>query len=285
MKRRPETEFSETLPAEIADALVRARPRLGHLGRRVLYFPSIGSTNDIATVLAAAPGAEGVVVVADAQTSGRGRLGRTWFSPPAAGLYVSVVLTPGRARVDPERATTLLTLAAGVALAEAVETVSGLRASVKWPNDLYVERRKLGGILAEAVPGVGTGGDMTPRGPMNVVLGYGINVASAAFPPELADRATSLESELGRAIDRTALLVESLAALADRYAHLLEGEYDAILDAWRLRAPTGIGARVSWIGHAGPQAGVTMGIDERGALLVRTVDGVERIVAGEIQWL
>lgn len=285
MKRRPETAFSETLPAEIADALARARPRLGRLGTRFLYFSSTGSTNDVATMLAADPAAEGVVVIADTQTAGRGRLGRTWFSPPGSGLYVSVVLTPGRARVDPARATALLTLAAGVAMAEAVETVSGLRAGLKWPNDLYVERRKLGGILAEAVAVPWTGAERTPRAPMNVVLGYGINVASAAFPQELADRATSLESELGRAIDRAALLAESLAALAHRYADLLEGEYDVIVDLWRSRAPTGTGARVSWITQAGPQSGVTMGIDERGALLVRTADRVERIVAGEVTWL
>ena len=126
------------------------------------------------------------------------------------------------------RATRLLTLAAGVALAEAVATATGLSVDVKWPNDLYVARRKLAGILAEAA-----GGGAEEQ----IVLGYGINVGPMAYPPELRDRATSLESELGRHVDRALLLVESLASLARRYDDLLDGRFDAILDAWRARAP------------------------------------------------
>jgi BirA family biotin operon repressor/biotin-[acetyl-CoA-carboxylase] ligase len=299
-------------PRELADALARARPRLGRLATTLLFFPSTGSTNDIALSRIASsrsappsrrsrfgeprrssPGsrasgggkasaersssAEGLVVVADQQTSGRGRRGHTWFSPAGSGLYVSVVLAPARARVDPERATLLLTLTAGVALAEAVEAVTGLPMDLKWPNDLYVARRKLAGILAE------TSGSSTPG--ESVVVGYGINVSSTAFPPELCERATSLESELGRAVDRHELLVETLVSIARRYEDLLEGRFDAILDAWRRRAPAASGARVNWTTTAGPQSGVTAGIDDRGALLARTDNRVERIVSGEITWL
>ena len=121
-----------SLPPELADALASRRDRLGPLASRVVHFETIGSTNDVAGELAATGGAEGAVVIADAQTSGRGRRGRTWFSPPSAGLYVSVVLAPARARVSPERATALLTLAAGVALSEAVERVTGLAPAIKW---------------------------------------------------------------------------------------------------------------------------------------------------------
>ena len=117
----------------------------------MLYFSSVGSTNDVAASIAAGPDAEGAVVIADRQTAGRGRLGRTWFSPPAQRPVRVGGPHAASARVDPGRATMLLTLTAGVALAEAVEAVSGLRPDVKWPNDLYVGRRKLGGILAEAV--------------------------------------------------------------------------------------------------------------------------------------
>lgn len=119
---------------------------------------------------------------------------------------------------------------------------------------------------------------------MNVVLGYGINIGPMAYPPELDDRATSLETELGRPIDRAAVCVETLAALASRYRDLVDGRFDAILDAWRRLAPAHRGARVSWETIAGPQAGITDGIDERGALLVRVGDRVERIVAGELRW-
>ena len=145
---------------------------------------------------------EGAVVVADEQTAGRGRRGHAWFSPAGSGLYVSVVLMPARARVEPMRATLLLTLAAGVALAEAIETETGLNVDLKWPNDIYVGRRKLAGVLAEGT-GRGSAVDV-------VVLGYGINLRTAAYPPELADRATSLESEIGRVVDRQSVLVATL---------------------------------------------------------------------------
>lgn len=261
----------------MAAALGRAGHRLGRLGARWLYFPTVGSTNDVAALVADGGDSEGAVVIADEQTAGRGRRGRTWFSPPASGLYVSVVLTPLRARVDPERATSLLPLAAGVALADAVEVVSGLGVALKWPNDLYVARRKLGGILVEAAGG-GSSVDA-------VVLGYGINVGATTYPPELGDRATSLESELGRPIDRVQLLVETLAALSRRYDDLLAGCYDVILDSWRARAPASVGARVSWATTSGLRSGTTLGIDDCGALMVRVGDRVERIVAGEMTWL
>lgn len=266
------------LPPEFAAALERCRDRLASTGARILYFDTIGSTNDVAASLAADGAAEGTVVIADAQTSGRGRRGRTWFSPPGAGLYVSVVLAPSRATHAPERAISLLTIAAGVALADAVERVTGLGPAIKWPNDLLVERRKLAGILAEGVA------LSHAAGLRAVVLGYGINVGTAAYPPELADRVTSLESELGRPIDRARLCAESLASVTERYADLIAGRFDAILDAWRAKAFGARGARVEWDTVSGVRTGVTDGIDDMGALLVRTGDVVERIVAGEVRW-
>jgi len=230
-------------------------------------FASVGSTNDVAASLPA-----GSVVVADHQSAGRGRRGHAWFSPPGSGLYVSVVLAPATARVDPPRATMLLTLAAGVAIAEGVEAAAGLAVDLKWPNDLVVSGRKLAGILAEG------GGD-------TVVLGYGINLLEAAFPPELRGRATSLQSELGRTVDRDLVLDETLAALSRRYDDLVDGRFDAILDAWRRRAPRASGAHVTWTTSEGTRSGITAGIDDRGALLVRIEDRVERIVSGELSWL
>ena len=281
-------------PRDVAAAIERARSRLGVLASPILYFQTIGSTNDVALARTRRqPGGErfdgglgstddalverleGLVVVAEEQTSGRGRRGHTWFSPPGAGLYVSVVLAPSRARVDVERATTLLTLMAGVALAEGIKAATGLPVDLKWPNDLQVTRRKLGGILAEA-SGAGTD---------SIVVGYGINVAATAFPPELRDRATSLESELGRSVDRDHVLVETLASLARRYEDLLDGRFDAILDAWRRLAPAASGARVTWTTMAGEFSGISAGIDDRGALLVNVGDRLERIISGEVNWL
>ena len=118
-----------------------------------------------------------------------------------------------------------------------------------------------------------------------IVIGYGINVSATAYPPELGDRATSLETELGRPIDRAALCAETLVSLSRRYADLLDGRFDAILDAWRDRAPSSRGARVTWQGASGTQVGITAGIDDRGALLVRIDNRIERIVAGEVNWI
>jgi BirA family biotin operon repressor/biotin-[acetyl-CoA-carboxylase] ligase len=277
-------------------ALEQARGRLGRLASVVVFYPTIQSTNDAAASLAADPQAtgrapvpvaagsqpvpfvhpEGAVIVADEQTAGRGRRGHGWFSPRGSGLYVSVVLTPGRAVSDPRRAIRLLTLAAGVALAEAIEEATGLTIDLKWPNDLYVGRKKLGGILAEAVTNAST---MAP-----IVVGYGINVLAVAWPPELVDRATSLESELGRVVDRDRLFVETLAALGRRYDDLLAGKFDGILDAWRRHAPSACGARVKWIDASGEQSGMTEGIDGDGALLVETGERTHRIVGGELTW-
>ena len=262
------------LPPEFGHAFDAVGARLGPLGSTILFFTTIGSTNDVALRLAAGGDRLGAIVIAEQQTAGRGRRGRTWFSPPGSGLYVSIVLAPGRAAVDRTRASTLVTLAVGVALAEAIEASTGLRAAIKWPNDLYVGRRKLAGILAEAV---------APDDD-SVVVGYGINVCRSAYPPELADRATSIETELGRSVDRAALCAESVAAVSTRYANLLEGRFDAILDAWRERAPASRGARVAWHSPAGPQHGITAGIDDRGALLVKVGERVERIVGGEVVW-
>ena len=257
----------DPLPDDIACAIEEARPRLLPLAAPLLFFSTVGSTNDEAASIAT----EGTVVVADAQTAGRGRRGRTWFSPPGSGLYVSTVLAPAQARVDPRRATTLLTLAAGVAIAEGIVASTGLDVDLKWPNDVYVSGRKLAGILAEAVRDV-------------VVLGYGINLTASALPPELGDRATSLEGQTGLVPDRARVLVETLAALASRYGDLLAGRFDAILDAWRVRAPAAVGARIRGTAGSIAQWGVTAGVGDDGALLVRTERGIERIVGGEVQW-
>lgn len=256
------------LPPDLGAALACARSRLGIFGANVLFYPETVSTNDAA----AAIGVEGTLVLAGRQTAGRGRRGHTWFSPPGTGIYASVVLRPSRARIDPARATLLLTIAAGVALADGIEASTGLRADLKWPNDLYASRRKLGGILAEASTDA-------------VVLGYGVNVNAEAYPADIADRATSLEVELGRPVDSSTVIVETVAALARRYDDLIEGRYDAILDAWRGRAPDARGATVTWSTPGRTHVGTTAGIDDHGALLVQVGERVDRIVGGEVTWV
>ena len=233
--------------------------------RPVLYFETIGSTNDVAASLASSGAGEGAVVIADAQTAGRGRRGRTLvFAARRRAVRVGGPRRRHARACRPERATALLTLAAGVALSEAVERVTGLAPAIKWPNDLLVGRRKLAGILAEGVAAP------SAVGLQAVVLGFGINVQPAAYPPELAARVTSLETELGRAIDRAALCAESLAALS---RPLPRPARRALRCYSRRLAPARVGsrgARVEWDTPSGVRAGITEGIDDMGALLVRT---------------
>ncbi len=261
----------QSLPAEFAEPLGRVSARVGPFARRVLWYADVTSTNDVAMGFAERGVQEGCVVVADAQSAGRGRHGRTWVSPPGAGLYVSVVLRP-QPRVIP-----LLTLAAGVALADGIGDATGLAVQLKWPNDVYVGGRKLAGILAEA----GVSSAAEPY----VVLGFGINVLPAAYPADVAGRATSLEAELGRPADRGLVLASCLAALASRYQMLRDGERSAVIADWRTRARPLLGRAVEWDATEGVRRGVAEDVDDRGALLVRTPDGPARIVSGEVRWV
>jgi BirA family transcriptional regulator, biotin operon repressor / biotin---[acetyl-CoA-carboxylase] ligase len=222
------------------------------------------------TARAAALGsAAGLVVVAEQQTAGRGRRGHTWASPAGAGLYFSYLARP-------TRHVGLVTLAAGVGVREGVSRATGLTPQLKWPNDLLMGTRKLAGILAEGT-GIGTPGAI-------VTIGVGVNLRPAAYPPDVAARATSLESELGCPVSAAAVLVAVLEQLADRLAALEADRTDDILQAWRAASPTAAGAIVTWSDHGGEKSGTTAGIDEEGALLVRTPTGLERVIAGALDW-
>ncbi len=264
------------MPDDVRVALARVGHRCGAVGRRIHWLTTTGSTNDVAAHLAERGAEEGTTVVAEHQTAGRGRHGRTWFSPPGAGLYVSVVLRPvgPLARRNPA---VLLTLASGVAVAEAVRAVTGLPAKIKWPNDVVINGRKLAGILAESAAHGGT--------LQHVVLGFGVNLQAAVCPPELASRLTSIQAETSRPADRAGTLAEILAAIAERYADLRAGRFDAILGAWRRLAWALPAALVEWDSPGGVVRGRAEDIDEHGALLVRVDGRIERIVSGEVKWL
>jgi BirA family transcriptional regulator, biotin operon repressor / biotin---[acetyl-CoA-carboxylase] ligase len=257
------------LSSEFSDPLARVAQRLGYIASRVLWFDEVGSTNDVAVALAERGEVEGTVVVADEQVAGRGRLGRTWASPAGAGLYMSVILRP-------PPATHLLTLAAGVGVANGVQRATGLVVELKWPNDLYVGTRKLAGILAEGGASAGS--------PPFVVVGIGINVLSAAYPTDVASRATSVEAELGRPVERGPLLAEVLAGFAESYSNLVNGRSGLVLHAWRSRARRLLGRPVQWEEGRQVLSGVARDIDDTGALVVETEAGVRRVIAGEVRW-
>lgn len=269
--------MSDALPAEFARALDSTAPDRGVFGTRLEYFAEVGSTNDVAAAAAERGAPEGTTIVAGAQTSGRGRRGRTWFSPPGAGLYVSTIIR--RTSIAP-----WLTLAGGVAVAEGIRVATGLPTEIKWPNDIvavggagFKSRRKIAGILAEASSG--------PGGLQHVVLGIGINVGAASLPPELSGRAGSIETELGRAVDAGAVLAHVLSALNRVLSEVEHAGPPSLFTRWLELAPSAFGQRLEWDGPHGITTGVSAGLAEDGALLARTPEGLARIIAGEVRWL
>jgi BirA family biotin operon repressor/biotin-[acetyl-CoA-carboxylase] ligase len=262
---------------EIDAALAASAGERGVFGRRWSWFDEVGSTNDIALRAAERGDPEGTVIVAGAQSAGRGRLGRTWHSPPGAGLYVSTIIR--RPSVAP-----WVTLAGGVAVASGIRAATGLPVQIKWPNDVvavsgaaFATRRKLAGILAEASTGA--------EGVQHIVLGFGINIRPSAFPPELQGRAGSLEGELGRAVEPAAVLAQILIALNRTMDQIERDGPPALLERWSALAPSATGAAIEWDGPDGRRRGVTAGIASDGALLARTDKTTERIIAGEVRWL
>ena len=262
------------VPDDVAEALALASSRAGRLGHRVSWYSDIPSTNDEALTLAERGADEGWLVGADSQSAGRGRHGRIWASPAGAGLYVSVVLRP------PAHAVRLLTLAAGVAVAEGIQAASGADAGVKWPNDVCLplsRPRKVAGILAEA--------NASGAQVEYVVVGIGVNVGHAALPPDVTDHATSIEAELGRPVPRGAVAAEVCAALWHRYQQLVGREDGAVLQAWRRRGVATFGRMVEWESGGETVRGVARDVDQSGALVVDTARGVTTIGSGEVRWL
>ena len=276
----PEPPLACDLPRDFADALAGRADRLRGFASPVVWYDTVSSTNDLADRAAMAGASHGTVVAADCQESGRGRMGHAWHSPPGTGLYVSAVLRPADIGVAGGResvaAASWITLTAGVACAEAVRRATGLPAAIKWPNDLVVGPRKVCGILAEAAS---SGAQLR-----YVILGFGINVLAAPYPAEIAERATSIEAELGRSVDRAEVFAESLACLAERLRQLSSGGFEAMLDAWRALSPSSAGARVEIVAPGGWVEAVTAGVDRDGALLAKTGGAVRRVVAGEVRW-
>ena len=241
------------------------------IGRVIHYRESLPSTNEHAQRLAQEGASHGEVVIAEQQTAGRGRRGRNWISPAGVNLYFSVILRP---ELSPQRAPEL-TLTTAVALAETLRE-AGAAAAIKWPNDLLVEGRKIAGILAE----------MTAEAEnlSFVVMGVGVNLNLRAsdFPPELASTATSLMEARGQRVPR-ALFTAALWTRLERWMDVhQESGFAPVRDAWRALSST-LGQDVLVRTETREFRGLAEDIDQTGALLVRTPDGIERIVAGDLE--
>lgn len=255
-------------------AEVNAALRHTRLGGRVLHFPEVDSTNDLA-LEAAQAGAQFGVWVADAQTAGRGRGGHTWHSAPGDGLYVSALFTPRL----PAAASlpSSLSLTAGLAAWEAIREVTGITVDIRWPNDLMtrpvaVEKsRKLGGVLVEAASSAPTGPAVRPV-VRYAVIGIGINVAHRSFPPELGGVASSLYLEGWQVPDRQPLLIALLDKL-DGHIRRQEDGYRGVENGpgvlSRLaEASTWLRGKRVYVPEEGGYTGTTAGLDASGFLLV-----------------
>jgi BirA family biotin operon repressor/biotin-[acetyl-CoA-carboxylase] ligase len=256
--------------ASLAGALMRD----SRLWRRLEVVQEIGSTNAVLLAAAGEEAPEGSVLVAEHQGAGRGRMDRTWSSPPRAGLTVSVLVRPD----VPAARRGWLPLLTGVALAESVGEVTGVRTSLKWPNDLLaLDGRKLAGILAEAVS--------SPARPGAVVVGVGLNVNSRA--DELPETGTSLAQVLGAPVDRGPVLLAFLRAFERRYLSWAGSLGDPVA--------SGLASDyLAWCGTVGVEVEVALpdgstlsgraeAVDWDGRLVVRTADGTVELASGDIR--
>ena len=250
------------MPLDIAE-LTRLLPE-----RMVEYFPVATSTMSIAASAAAEGAPHGAIFIADEQTAGVGRLGRSWYSEPDAGIYLTMVLRLGL----PAQTLAVLTLALGLATAETIHDETGLHPDLRWPNDVMIGERKVAGILAQLTDDC-------------LLAGIGINVNHASLPDDLSREATSLRNASGGRIYPRELMIASLAANVDyRCKMLIEKGPAAIIRAFSMASSYAKNRRVSFEGPNGPDRGVTAGLDAQGFLLVRTAAGeVVTVMAGGVR--
>jgi BirA family biotin operon repressor/biotin-[acetyl-CoA-carboxylase] ligase len=258
------------VPSEIEASLRTAR-----LGRPIVFEREVDSTNRLARDLAIAGAAEGTIIVAEAQTAGRGRKRRTWYSPPGEGIYLSLVLRPGFQPAEAPK-TTLL---AGVALAEALLPVVPNRVTIKWPNDILAGGKKVAGILVEAATQIDAIDYM--------IVGIGINVNTPAegFPAELREKATSLAAEIGHPVSRADIIGDFLERFEQEYCRVGREGFGPLIRRWRELSDME-GRRVRVHGFGGPLEGAIAGIDDDGVLLLTGANGViERVIAGDVEYI
>ncbi|MES2659249.1 MAG: biotin--[acetyl-CoA-carboxylase] ligase [Verrucomicrobiota bacterium] len=232
---------------------------------RLLVRESVESTNDEVRVLAQAGAPDGLIILAERQTAGRGRRGAAWFSPAGESLAFSILVRPE----EPKALWPRLALAAGVAVAEAIEPF-GVQAGIKWPNDVWIGQRKVAGILVEA------GTDFA-------VVGIGLNVSTTGFPAEVSEIATSLKIETSREFSRA----EVLSAIVHRFAkrrQQISSDFEMLVSAVSQRCVL-TGKQVSLLTARGPREGTVEGIAAGGELMLRTAGGLERLIqADEIRF-
>ena len=257
-----------SVPDLLSETEIRRWLTAKEIGREMEIHGQLDSTNNRAKALAAAGAPHGLVVIADSQSGGRGRMGRSFFSPEHSGVYLTCVLRPDCA---PDRAGLLTSLAA-VAAARAVEKVSGADVRIKWVNDLYIGGKKICGILSEAGLGMEAGRLEY------AVVGIGINVKKMEFPPELRDIASSIGNETGAEPDRNRLIAELMNELEALYSDLETG---AFLEESRRRSNV-IGREITVIEGGKSWPARALDIDGQGRLVIETGEGRTCLNYGEV---
>ncbi|MBP7254780.1 MAG: biotin--[acetyl-CoA-carboxylase] ligase [Negativicutes bacterium] len=239
------------------------------LGSEIHYFDDVDSTNNIGKLIAAKGCLNGSVIVSESQNNGRGRLERGWYSPKSAGIWFSVILKP---KMSPQNAPKF-TLLAAVAVARAIENITGIKCGIKWPNDILYDGKKLVGILTEMNAEIDC---------INyIVIGIGLNVNNEEFPEELTSIATSLKMIKTKTFSRLALLSEILEQLEQEYQKVLLDGFADTFNAWREYSAT-LGNEIKVLGIEEQFSGKALDIDEDGALLVETEAGIKKVLAGDV---
>ena len=252
--------------SDISPEAVRQKLTTEFVGRHFLYYPSVTSTMDVARKEAKEGAVEGTVVVAEEQTVGRARLGRSWINPPGV-VAVSIILRPEMNQLI------RLTMVAALATSRCIEKTTGLKTTIKWPNDVLIRGKKVSGILTESA--------LRGQSVDWAVIGIGINVN---FDPkaysEIADIATSLSVELGKQVSQLNVLIHLLSEVESSYLALRRGE--PVHEEWRSKLET-LGKVVQVKTGTDVEKGYAESVDNDGALLLRRTDGtLIRIVAGEV---
>jgi BirA family biotin operon repressor/biotin-[acetyl-CoA-carboxylase] ligase len=242
------------------------------VGRDIRVFEQTSSTNDVVEKLARDGLREGVVVFAESQSKGRGRLGRKWLSPAHKGLWFSVLLRPDL----PPQAATQLTVAAATSLVRAIEQVTDLRPEIKWPNDILLKGKKVAGVLTEL------SAELDHVNYLILGIGVDVNLNPGDFPPELRKLATSIKIETGHALRRADLAAAILQQLDKDYALVCTRRFSKLSEEWEAQCTT-LGRRVNIrVGDRLIQ-GRAESLDQDGALLLRTEHGhLERIIGGDV---
>jgi BirA family transcriptional regulator, biotin operon repressor / biotin---[acetyl-CoA-carboxylase] ligase len=263
--------FLEKVPDILTPDMLRLRLKGSLFGKRIYHFFKVDSTNRVALDRGHAGEPEGTVVLAEEQTAGRGRGGHSWHSERAAGIYVTVLLRP---KLAPGQAP-LLTMMAGLSAHAAIQAQTGLAVDLKWPNDLLIGGKKVGGILTEmhAEPGL----------VRFVIVGIGLNVNQDKFPRELGGIATSLRAETGRPQSRLELLVRLLREFESDYNRFLANGGASVIERFMAISSYAQGKRVRVMNGSEGFTGVTEGVGPEGSLLVKRDGGhLVSVIAGDV---